>query len=188
MGDMLWIAGQAFVVSVWALIYWGTIKIIDRYNVKNTFGVALCIGALYSFSFQFPLPGLVMVAAWLLLLMRVTMWHYELNLGGAAIATAATVLAPYFLMPYLMKFIGDSEARAYGMLYGVPAITLGTYVVSRLRNRNATDKPKWGDGKDEPALPEARVVEIAKPIAPPAAVAPPKYEPTPIGDKPSLLS
>ena len=83
---MLWLAAHAFVVSVWALIYWGTIKILDRYNVKNTFGVALCIGALYAFSFSFPLPGFVMIAAWLVLLMRVTMWHFELNLGGAAIA------------------------------------------------------------------------------------------------------
>ena len=184
---MLWISAHAFVVSVWALIYWGTIKILDRYNVKNTFGVALWIGALYTFSFSFPLPGFVMIAAWLLLLMRVTMWHFELNLGGAAIATASTVLAPYFLMPYLLQFIGDSEARAYGVLYGVPAIVLGTYVVSRIRNRDATDKPTWRTGK-EPALPEARVVEIAKPVAAPPAVAPPKYAPTPVGDKPSLLS
>lgn len=182
---MMWIAVQAFIVSVWALIYWGTIKILDRYNVKNTFGVALCIGAVYAFSFQFPLPGFVMLVAWLVLLMRVTMWHYGINLGGAAIATVSTVLAPYFVMPYLLKFIGDSELRAGAVLYGLPAITLGVYVVSRVRNHHATDKPKWG--KREPELPEARVVEIAKPVIAPA-VAPPKYAPAPVGDKPSLLS
>ena len=76
---------------------------------------------------------------------------------------------------------------AYGVLYGVPAVVLGTYVVSRIRNRDATDKPTWRTGT-EPALPEARVVEIAKPVAPPPAVAPPKYVSTPVGDKPSLLS
>jgi hypothetical protein len=182
---MLWLAAHAFIASMWALIYWGTIKVLDRYNVKNTFGVALCMGALYAFSFSFPLPGLVMVAAWLLLLMRITMWHYDISLFGAAIATASTVLVPYFVVPYLLRFIGDSEVRGYGMLYGVPAVTLGVYVASRLRANDAGDKPKWGPR--EPELAEARVVEIAKPVAP-VAVAPPKYTPAPVGDKPSLLS
>ena len=181
---MLWLAAHAFAVSVWALIYWGTIKILDRYNVKNTFGVALWIGALYTFSFSFPLPGIALVVAWLLLLMRLTMWRYDIGLLGAAITTAATILAPYFGIPYLLMFVGDSEVRAYGVLYGVPAVTLGVYVAARLRAKDRGDEPKWAPRA--PELAEARVV-VEKPVAP-IAVAPPKYAPAVVGEKPSLLS
>ncbi len=188
MGDMLWFVMLAFVASVWAAIYWATIKILDRYNAKNTLGTALLIGAAYALSFLFPLPGYLMVVAWLLLLVRLSIWHYELNLGGAAIATASTVLVPYLLMPYVVKFVGDSDLRAGLLLFGVPAVTVGTAVVMRLRKRETGHRPKWRPSHDEPALPEARVVEMAKPVAPPVAVAPPKYTPAPVGDKPSLLS
>jgi hypothetical protein len=185
---MEWLAVHAFAVSVWALIYWGSIKLLDRYNPKNTFGVALWFGLLCTLSFMFPLPGLVMVVAWMVLLIRISMWQYDLGLVPAAIAAAATVFVPYFGSPYLFKFVGDSDVRAYALVYGVPGVTLAVYLASRVKGRNAEPKLKWAGAPSTPELPEARVEAIGKPVAAPIG-APPKYDPgAHLGDKPSLLS
>lgn len=183
-----WLVVHAFAVSVRALIYWGSIKLLDRYNPKNTFGVALCLGLLCTLSFMFPLPGLVMVVAWVVLLIRLSMWQYDLGLVPAAIAAAATVFVPYFGSPYLFKFVGDSEVRAYVLVSGVPGVTLAVYMASRFKGRNAEPQLKWAGAPSTPELPEARVEAIGKPAATPV-VAPPTYGPgAHHGDKPSLLT
>ncbi len=183
---MLWFAAHAMSVSIWALIYWGSMKLLDRYNPKNTFGKALLIGALCELSFMFPLPGFAMVAAWLVLLTRITMWQYDFDLVPSLITTAATVLVPYFGSPYLVRFIGESELRAYLLLYAVPGVTFGVYLASRIRNRNAEPGAQWAD--KPVVLPEARVEAIKPPVLAPI-VAPPKYDASArVGDKPSLLT
>jgi hypothetical protein len=185
---MDWLAAHAFAICVWALIYWGSIKALDRDNPKNTFGLALWLGGLFTLSFMFPLPGIVMVVAWLVLLIRVSMWQYDLGLVPAAIASAATVFVPYFGARYLFKFVGDSDVRAYVLVYGVPAVTLAVYLASRIKGRNAEPKMRWAGPPTTPELPEARVAAIGKPVAAPI-VAPLKYDPgAHLGDKPTLLT
>ncbi|CAN5420992.1 hypothetical protein BH11MYX1_BH11MYX1_00180 [soil metagenome] len=185
---MDWVAARAFGVCFWALIYWGSIKVLDRDNAKNRFGVALGIGLLYTFSFMFPLPGFLMIGVWLVLLIRLTMWQYELDLIPSSIATAATVFVPYFLVPYLGRFVAESHARAYALIYGLPAITLVVYAAMRFRSRHSAPKVQWADKKSQPGLPEARVEAIGKPVSAPI-VAPPKYDPgARLGEKPSLLT
>jgi len=185
---LLTFAASALAVSIWSLIYWGSMKLLDRYNPKNTFGKAILVGAVYTVTFMFPISGLMMVAAWLLLLTRITMWQYDFDLVPALVATAATVLVPYFGAPYLLTFVGDSELRAYLLIYGLPGVTFGVYIASRIKNRKAEPKVHWAD-KEKPAdLPIARVEAIGTPVLAPI-VAPPKYDAgTPIGDKPSLLT
>ncbi len=183
---MTWFAAFALAVSIWSLIYWGSMKLLDRHNPKNTFGKALLVAGLYTLTFMFPLPGMMMVAAWLLLLTRITMWQYDFDLLPSLVTTAATVLVPYVGSPYLLRFAGDSELRAYLLLYGVPLVTLGVYVGSRIKNRGVEPKVRWA-GK-EPAIPEARVVAESAPVRAPI-VAPPKYDPSaPVADRPSLLT
>ena len=185
---MDWIAGHAFAVCFWALTFWGSIKVLDRYNSKNTLGVALGIGVLYTFSFMFPLPGFVMISAWLLLLIRLTMWHYELGLLPAIIAAAATVFVPYFVQPYMLAFVGNSVVRGYGLIYGLPILTLVGYAVIRFKRRGLEPTVRWAGKQVEAVLPEARVAAIGPPVAAPV-VAPPTYVPgAPVGDKPSLLT
>jgi hypothetical protein len=185
---MLWFAAHAMAVSIWALIYWGSMKLLDRYNPRNTFGKALLVATVYTLTFMFPLPGMMMAVAWLLLLTRITMWQYDFDLVPSLIATAATVLVPYFGAPYLVTFIGDSELRAYLLLYALPGVTFGVYLASRIKHRNAEPKPQWADKKRAPVIPEARVAALVTPVAAPLA-APPRYDANaPIGDKPSLLT
>jgi hypothetical protein len=171
------LAMHGFGIAFWALVFWGSLRIIDRGNVKNTFTLAVCLGLLDDFTNFFGIPDVLYVGAWLVFLVRLVTWHYDVGLLRAILVTATTVLAPYFLMPQLVKFVGDSEARAYVVLYGLPIGVFGTWIVTALRKRGRTDEPVHGD---DSAVPPARIARwsrksSAKPpvVAAPRVVAPP---------------
>lgn len=186
---MLWLGGVLFVTSLWALVLWGSIKLLQRDNPKNTLGTALAMGLLFTLTHQFPLPGFLYLAAWLLLMGRFVMWHYHMNLLGALVVTAATVFGPWFIAEQLIKIIGDRLWLDSLIFYGLPLVTIGGWFYARKRaKRDARAlEPERGIPK---AI--ARVATPAEPVpavaAPAKPIAPPRYEPTPIGDKPSLLT
>jgi hypothetical protein len=153
---MEWLAAHGFVIAFWATIFWGSIQLLDRGNVKNAFWVAVVWGAVYDFSHWTMLPDMIYLAAWLVFLLRLVTWHYGLSLLGAVIVTAATVLAPYLIMPQIVKFVGDSALRDALVLYGFPIVVFGTWLVTSLRKRASAsaNAPAPGEGD---AVPLARV-------------------------------
>jgi hypothetical protein len=181
---MLWLVVHAFVVALWAVIFWGTIRLLDRHNAKNSFGIAVGLGALYAFAHMAMIPDILYLVAWLVLLLRIVTWHHNMNLLGAIVVTASTIFTPYFIMPPIVNWVGGSEVRALIVLYGVPIGVFGTWAVAWIRGRNPGPKR-------ERALPKARVERGGrkKPVEPIVAVAPPKSpDPsTPRGDGPTLL-
>jgi hypothetical protein len=186
---MLWFGGVLFVTSLWALVLWGSIKLLQRDNPKNTLGTALAMGLLFTLTHQFPLPGYLYLISWLLLMARFLMWHYHLNVLGTLLVTAATVFGPWFIAQQLAKVIGDSETLDALIFYGLPIATIGTWFYLRQKEKRAaaSDAPERGIPKAiaRVATPAEPVPVVAAPVKP---VAPPKFEPTPMGDKPSLLT
>src|SRR3954471_11899545 len=188
---MLWLGGVLFVTSMWALVLWGSIKLLQRDNPKNTLGTALAMGLLFTLTHQFPLPGYLYLIAWLLLMARFVMWHYHLNILGTLLVTAATVFGPSFIVDQLINVIGDSETLAAVIFFGLPIATIGTWFYLRQQGKRAAaaEAPERGIPKaiarvTTPAE-GAPVPVVTAPVKP---VAPPRFEPTPLGDKPSLLT
>ena len=193
---MDWVVIHAFVISFWACIFWGTIRIADKHNATNTFGKAVGLAMLADFAHFGGIPSMVYLGAWLLLLMRLTMHYYNLNLLGAIVVTASTVLSPYFIGPELVKFVGDSELRAYLVLYGLPLVAFGIWIGLWIRGMGRSPAGDVGDG----VLPRARLqrwirrkrvakpVEVAPIVAPSPIVAPKLADPPRADGQPTFLS
>jgi len=186
---MLWFGGVLFVTSLWGLVLWGSIKLLQRDNPKNTLGTALGMGLLFTLTHQFPLPGFLYLIAWVLLMARFVMWHYQLNIVGTLLVTAATVFGPWFISEQLIKLIGNSEMLDALIFYGLPVATIGGWFYFRQKEKRAAaaDAPVHGIPKAiaRVATPAEPAPVVAAPVKP---IAPPKYEPTPMSDKPSLLT
>ena len=91
---------------LFAFTFWGAIKLVDRYNSRNSLVVAGIIGSFMAFAA--PSLGLILIALPLIALMYLLVNYYELgllrsiavivalwamNLATAAIATKLTALA-----------------------------------------------------------------------------------------------
>jgi hypothetical protein len=169
---MEWIAVHAFVIAFWAGVFWGSIRIVDGANAKNSFGLAVVLAAIFDFTHLAGIPDLVYLLAWLLFLTRLVMWHYELGLGGGLVITGVTVLAPFFAMPVMLRLVGDSELRAYLLLYGLPIAVFGTWIVSIVRSRLPHEATPTSP------LPQARVERGGRRAK--------RAAPTPVAPKPSV--
>ncbi|MEO8549366.1 MAG: hypothetical protein ABI678_05320 [Kofleriaceae bacterium] len=175
--------------SLWALVLWGSIRLLQHDNPKNTFGTALAMGLLFTLTHQFPLPGYLYLIAWLLLMARFVMWHYHLNILGTLLVTAATVFGPWFIGEQLVKLAGENETLDAVIFYGLPIVTIGGWFYFRQKEKRAA-----AAGEPVRGIPKAiaRVATPAEPLpvvaAPEKPIAPPRFEPTPMGDKPSLLT
>lgn len=157
-------------------MFWGSVQLVDRGNVKNTFGLAVGLAVVYDVAHLVAIPDVFYLGAWLVFLLRLVTWHYVVSLFGAVIVTAATILAPYFLVPLLVSFVGDSELRAYLVLYGLPIGVFGTWLVTAVRRRRRASEPVQGG---DAAFPTARVQRggRARVAKPPAVVAAPDAAP-----------
>ena len=124
----MWLSVYAFIVAFWASIFWGSIKLVDRHNEKNSFGLALGLGVIFAFSRAFGIPDIFMLVAWLVFLLRLVTWHYNLTLLGAIIVTASTIFAPYLLLPPITRFVGGSPLRDDLVIYGFPIAVLGVWI------------------------------------------------------------
>lgn len=151
---MQWLAVHGFLIALWSTVFWGSVHLFDRGNVKNTFGLAVVLGAVFDLTHVFGIPDIFYLVAWLVFLLRLVMWHYGLGLLTAAVVTASTVLGPYFLLPQIAKFVGDSELRDDLVIYGFPLAVLGTWIATAMRKRMRAGLPAPGD---DSALPSARV-------------------------------
>jgi hypothetical protein len=181
---MLWLGIRIFLVALWAAVFWAAIKLVDRHNPKNSFGLAVGIATVFTFSFSFGVPWIYMSIAWLLFLARLVAWHYNLSLAQTAIVTAATVFGPRFIAEQLAQWVGDSAFRDSLVFYGLPVVVFGAWGFSWVRARAGRPEPV-----EEGGLPRARVEKIAtekKPVHAPTVAPPAAPPPRPDGE-PSIL-
>jgi len=173
-----------FSVSLWAVLFWGSIRLLDPGNANNSFAKALAIGVLYGVAGWFvghmALIGLFFGVAWLVFILRLLTSWYEMGFLKSLAVTAIINIGPYLLVPKMLDAVGGN---VYVLLWGFPAIVM---IVWMMTSR----------GVSLPALPRARAkvkTAPAAPAEPPVAmpvyrpVAPPAPPPPP-GDKPRLLS
>jgi hypothetical protein len=189
---MEWLAIHAFAVAFWASVFWGSIELLDRGNAKNTFGLAVILGVICDLTHLAGVPDLFYLCAWLVFLFRLVTWHHGLGVLASAIVTAATVFAPYLVIPLLVRFIGDSELRLDLVFYGLPIAVFGAWIVTAMRRRARPRDQAPGD-----VIPMAQIerggrkpaasVPVAVPVAPIAAPRTPDPV-APRGDKPTFLT
>src|SRR5258706_8004085 len=131
-----------------ATILWGSIYIVERNNPYNKFALALLLSAgniVLSFSARI-LPGgdAIYLVGTLVILLRLLMMFYQLDVLRALMAAGLTIGAPYVIGPQLAEWVGFSFTRLYILFFGLPTAILISWVFLRVR------KPKG----DSP-IPEA---------------------------------
>jgi energy-converting hydrogenase Eha subunit C len=188
---MLLVGILYFALVFSATILWGSIYVVERNNPYNKFAMALFLSAgniALSFMSRFmPSGDLIYLVGALVLLLRLLMMFYQLDIARALLAAALTIGAPYVIGPKLGDWVGFSVTRLYILFYGLPTAILISWIALRMRTP-----------KSESPIPEARVEKLArkskaraetapavpaKPVAPVVAPAPqpvqrPDGEPT----------
>jgi len=178
------VGGLIFALTLWAVLFWGSIRILEPENANNTFTKALAIAALYILASlavrTMAFIGLFFAVAWLVFLLRLLISWYELGLLKSIGVVAAVNVTPFLLVPWLVRVLGDSFAGWLLLFYGFPVVVGAVWLVAGK-----------GVRLQLPSLPRARAVKAPKPeklvTAPVVAVAPPPPPPPP-GDKPRLLT
>jgi hypothetical protein len=180
---MLFIGAIGFGLVVWAGMLWGAIALIDRHNAYNRFPTALIWSALnVAAAFvlrEIALLGLFVGIAYLVLMIKVLMRHYELGILQTLGVLGLLIAAPHVLMPPLLGFVETSELRAILVLFGLPLGIIAIWLVGRYKARRRVEDVT-ADG-----LPQARVVKRAptsdvRPAELPAAPVPEVPAPPPI--------
>jgi hypothetical protein len=159
-----------FGVVVWAGMLWLSIHLLERSNPYNKFLHALVYSAIrigidiaaaiLTLGF-FPSVGLL--TAYLILGVRLLMYHYELSIWKALAVIGLMVAMPYILNEQIAEFVGRSWVRLIIVIYGLPTAILATWLVGRWRGRYA---------KQPSNLPEARIMKRAVTEETPQAPAP----------------
>ena len=178
-----------FVWTVWAVLFWGSIALIERHNPYNKFKWALLWSAaeiIVSVAIgNLGFGGLGLLLAWLGFLIRLLLNSYELGLLHAIGVVIATVVGPYFVFDAfdtLIAFVGSSETMFMLLLYGVPAVVLAFWLWPRPAPGQPTNLPparieKIGRKRaaaPAPVLPASPAFPAASPISPPASpISPP---------------
>jgi hypothetical protein len=179
----------AFAWTTWAALLWGSIKLVQRDNPSNRFGMALvlsavevCVAVVMGYVQIF---GLILLVLWLVVLLRLLLAHYELGLLPALGVVIVTVVGPYFVAGALVTFLGKSPALILIALYAVPIGVLAVWLRSRGRRAPVAGLPEARVEKRgrrgraparEAAPPAAAPPVIAPPIAAPAAPAAPRAD------------
>lgn len=185
------LGGFAFSLTLWAVLFWGSIRILEPGNGNNSFAKALGIGVLYGVCLwlvgHMALIGLFFAVAWLVFILRLLTDWYEMGILKSLGVTAVINIGPYYLIPKMFVAAGSS---VYGLLFGFPAAVLIVWLVTSRK----------GSGMKIPTLPFARATK-KRPEVPVASVGPvspvvvapivrpvaPAAQPEPAGDKPRLL-
>jgi hypothetical protein len=162
------IGALLFAWTVWAVLLWGSIAIVERHNPFNTFGWALAWSGLNMVvslaNGALGIAGLGVRIIWLVFLMRLLLHRYELGFLHSLGVVIVTVVGPYFVGDAFISFVGSSASLFLIVLYAVPVVIL----VAWKRPRPAPQLPS--------NLPAARVTRLFRkraPTAPVTVAAPP---------------
>jgi hypothetical protein len=166
-----------FVWTVWAALFWGSIRIVDSQSSHNYFAHALLWSAvqlavsLAGTAFGI-IGSLAMLALWWVFLMRLLLHQYEMGFLQALLVLAMLIAAPFLLEPVVLYLVEVSEVLALVVFFGAPFFILGGWLWGRRRARRAGEDARiprafaFRRKRAEPAP------VVAAPVAPPV-VAPP---------------
>jgi len=170
---MLLVGILYFALVFSATILWGSIYVVERNNPYNKFAMALFLSAgNIALSFMTRLiPGgdVIYLVGALVLLLRLLMLFYQLDILRALLAAGLTIGAPYVIGPKLGEWVGFSMTRLYILFFGFPTAILISWIALRMRTPK-TDSP----------IPEARVEKLARKRADTAPAAVPAKPSVPV--------
>ncbi|HEX4423712.1 MAG TPA: hypothetical protein VH165_37635 [Kofleriaceae bacterium] len=153
---LAWLLTLLFAMSFWALVFWGSLQILDRGNYKNTLGGALLLALIACSTRMIGIPDLFYTGGWLVIVLRVLVSYYHVNLLRSLVVTAATVLAPYVVGPLLLRLAVESELAGTALVYGLPIAVFGAWIIGAVRKRRARIAAREV-GMVDHTLPVARV-------------------------------
>ena len=182
-----------FAWTMWAVLFWGSIAVIERHNPYNKFKWALLWSAaelIVSVAIgNLGFGGLGLLLAWFGFLMRLLLNSYELGLLHAIGVVIVTVVGPYFVFDAfdaVLTFVGTSETMLLLLLYGVPAVVLAVWLwprrapaqptnlpsarIERLGRKRPSAKAPVATATPAPA-PSPATSDLPAPAAPPATSA-----------------
>jgi len=186
------IGALAFAWTMWAVLFWGSIALIERHNPFNTFRAALGWSGI-NLAISATLGGIIGVGVllvWVVFLLRLLLGRYELGALHAVGVVLATVVGPYFVAGAFVAFVGDSAALFLLVLYGVPLGVIAVWLWPRPAPQPPTNLPAariarlWprrpaiaaaaapaaptASAPTAPTAPSATALPAITPIAPPA--------------------
>jgi hypothetical protein len=199
-----------FAWTMWAVLFWGSIAIVERHNPFNTFGWALAWSAVEIVASVAMagagFAGYGILIAWLVLLFRLLLGRYELGVLHAIGVVIVTVIGPYFVSGAFFSFVGSSETLLLLALYGLPIGVLVVWRWPRPAPQQPTNLPSarlarsWRKGAKPapiPAKPPApaptpapapvAAPPVATALTPPAPLSPPAAPPPRADGEPSIL-
>lgn len=199
--------------TLYAFTTWASIKIIDRYNTRNTMGAAIACGVV--FGTIIPFAGMLFAMIPLVGLMFVFVIYYDLGFIRAVVTIIVMGIMLHVLGTILVDTLGQLDDSTAGIWGGVfVAGIIGAYVLrkkgivggtpeqqyERLDNKQreqrmpkakATIRAKAAKQAKATPSPEREVAaapEARPPAADePAAEVPPQPEPSSLDDRPTFL-
>lgn len=177
------IGALLFAWTVWAVLFWGSIAIIERHNPFNTFGWALVWSGVHMgvsiANGAAGIAGLGVLIVWLVFLMRLLLNRYELGFLHALGVVIVTVVGPYFVGDAFVSFVGRSASLFMIVLYGVPIAIIVAWKWPRPAPQPPSNLPAARVTRlfrrraaTEPATASAGGPIAAGPMAPPPVRAP----------------
>jgi len=166
--------------TLWALLFWGAIRIVDSKNSHNYFAHALLWSAVQlGVSLAMPvfgIGGIAMLVLWVVFLLRLLTSQYEMGLLQAILVLAIIIAAPFGLEPIVVWLVKVSELLAIVVFFGLPFFILGGWQWGRRRARRAGEDDRIPRAfafrrRKNPDVPIA--APVAAPPAAQAAVPPP---------------
>lgn len=114
--------------TLWAVLFWGSIALVDRYNARNTFGMALVwagVDLALSVAVSFAgIAGIAVMLAWLFILL---LRHYELGFLRTLGVVIVTVAGPYFVWSKLVAMFLENERMFLFVIYGFPLVAIAVW-------------------------------------------------------------
>lgn len=154
----------AFGLTFWAVLFWGSVRIVDPGNAHNRFGSALAWSVahlLLMFALAWSqMFGYIVFAAWLVFLLRLLVDFYGVGLLRAILAIIIANGTPYAIAPLFARIVMTSgEAGVLLILFGFPIVTFVVWLA-----------PNAGKGRtaaERPGMPVARLFRRRAKEAPP---------------------
>jgi hypothetical protein len=185
MDDGMFWAALAFVWTFWAVTWWGAIKLVDRYNAHNTFGIALAWGVvqvlLAIVLAWLSLFGIGLTVIFMVFLLKLLVFSYEIDLLRSLGVTIVSFVVPYYGGQWMLTELERNRSFALIVLYGFPIAAIVAWRVSRRRERAAEEST------ERVAMPVAQVRRMLTSITkrrPPKPVA--QAKPQPVVAAPSV--
>jgi len=179
---MVELAALCVSTLLYAAGLWGSVKVLDRYNMRNTFYTALGVG--FVFALIMPWLGLLFGVLPLMGLLFLLVFHYQMGYAHSFLVILLQGVILYVAVEILVGVVGEfgeQTAVAWLLVVGFLAF-MGFYVRRDLARR----KSGIHDRRDAAPIPPAQARQAHKPAAePPPPLPPPLPPPEPSAPVPA---